>query len=111
MLHSVLAWIQQAFGLFASGHTDETLADLAPIIVTTTVKHGGAMEYNIALAIYNNPSTPQHQLAAIGGLTSTRDPALIQQSAGMLIGGQVAEQNMTMFLYVSTEPTTRLDGR
>lgn len=59
------------------------------------------MEYNIALAIYHNPPTPQHQLAAIGGLTSTRDPALIQQSAGMLMGGQVAEQNMTMFLHVS----------
>ncbi|ORY74296.1 hypothetical protein BCR35DRAFT_281272 [Leucosporidium creatinivorum] len=105
---SFLAWIQQAFGLLASGHTDETLADLAPIIVTTTVKHGGAMEYNIALAIYNNPPTPQHQLAAIGGLTSTRDSALIQQAAGMLMGGQVAEQNMTMFLHgLAANPLSR----
>lgn len=93
-----LAWIQQAFGLLASGHSDSTLADLAPVIVSETVRHGGAMEYNIALAIYNNPPTPQHQLAAIGGLTATRVPELVQQTAGMLMSGQVAEQNMAMFL-------------
>lgn len=97
---SVLAWIKQAFGLLASGHPDPTLADLAPIIVSETVKHGGEMEYNIALAIYTNPPTPQHQLAAIAGLTATRDPALIQQSASMLMSGQVVDQNMTMFLHV-----------
>lgn len=58
--------------------TDPTLADLSAVIVSQAVQHGGEMEYNIALAIYSQLPTPQHQLAAIAGLTSTRSPELIK---------------------------------
>lgn len=97
---SVITHLQQSFMLLASGQGDATSADLALVIVSEAVKHGSEMEYGIALAIYNAPPTPQHQLAAIAGLTSTRSPALIQQTAGMLMSGQVAEQNMLRFLIV-----------
>ena len=97
---SVISHLQQSFMLLASGQGDATSADLAFVIVGEAVKHGAETEYGIALAIYNAPPTPQHQLAAIAGLTSTRSPALIQPTAAMLMSGQVAEQNMLSFLVV-----------
>jgi aminopeptidase 2 len=58
-------------------------------------------DFHLALDLYHSPPTPQHQLAAIVGLTSTRDPALVQQTVGMLMSGEVAEQNVATFLMVS----------
>ena len=84
----------------AAGEVDETLVDLAVTIVSVAVKHGGELEYGIALAIFNAPPTPAHTIAAIAGLTATRSPALIQQTAGMLMGGQVADQDVSYFLIV-----------
>lgn len=84
------------------------MVDLAPFAVTQAVKHGGEQEYNIALAIYNSPPTPQHQIAAIMGLTATRLPGLIQKTAGMLLGGQVQEQHLVTFLSVSHSPLMQL---
>ncbi|KAL8278732.1 hypothetical protein RQP46_008801 [Phenoliferia psychrophenolica] len=94
----VISFLRRCFFRLAAGEVDATLVDLAPFAVQEAVKHGGEQEYNIALAIYNSPPTPQHQMAAIMGLTSTRLPGLIQKTAGMLLSGQVQEQHMVTFL-------------
>lgn len=105
---TVIAHLQFSFFLLASGQADPATVDLAGTIVSEVVKHGGEAEYQMVLAMYKAPPTPQHQLAAIAGLTSTRSPALGQPTAGMLMSGQVADQNMAQFLMgLAANPVSR----
>ena len=107
---AVLAHLQQQFLLLAAGQADPASApaDLVGVIVAESVAHGGAQFYGIAQAIYAIPPTPAHKLAAIAGLTSVREPALVQQTAGMLLSGAVAEQDMSAFLVgLARNPASR----
>ncbi|KAK4704663.1 hypothetical protein P7C70_g1541, partial [Phenoliferia sp. Uapishka_3] len=105
---SVIEFLRTSFYQLAAGKVDETTIDLVATIVTETVRHGGEQEYNIALAIYNSPPTPGHQIAAISGLTATRSIALLMKTAAMLQSGQVADQNMAPFLMgLAANPLSR----
>ncbi|GJN87331.1 hypothetical protein Rhopal_000280-T1 [Rhodotorula paludigena] len=84
----LLRWVHQAFGGLLAGETDPLATDLAMFVVATAVQHGREREYEAALAIFRNPPTPQHQIAAVAGLCNTRQPELIQQTAAMLSGGE-----------------------
>ncbi|GAA6011348.1 hypothetical protein JCM10207_008309 [Rhodosporidiobolus poonsookiae] len=105
---TALAWAQQAFAGFLSGQIDPLAADLALIIIWAVSLHGGVKEYELALAIYNNPPTPQHQLAAIAGLAGTKDPELLMRTAGMMSSGAVQPANLPIFLLgLAANPASR----
>lgn len=97
---SVISYLQTAFGRLIAGEQDSTLADLAPIIVREAVRHGGEAEYNVALHIFKNPPTPQHQLAAIAGLTAPTDSGLLMRTAGMCMQGEVPAESMPQVFHV-----------
>lgn len=108
---SVISFMQQSFARLLSGDPDPTLADLSAIIVREAVRHSDTpmREYGIALQIFKNPPTPQHQLAAISGLTAPRELNLLMQTANMCMTGEVPEQSMPQVFHVraqSLAPTT-----
>lgn len=85
-----------------NGRMTPSAADSVLSIVSTSVCHGSERDYQIVQQIYSNPPTPQHKTAAIAGLTGSKDHELLQQTAMMLTSGQVAQEDMPKFLYVST---------
>ena len=93
--------MQTAFDRLVSGEQESTLADLAAIIVREAVRHGGEAEYNIALHIFKNPPTPQHQLAAIAGLTASNDLGLLMRTAGLCMQGEVPAESLPQVFHVS----------
>ncbi|CEQ42185.1 SPOSA6832_03982 [Sporobolomyces salmonicolor] len=94
-----LAWVKTSFTAMLAGQMTPSAADSSLSIVAQSVYHGTEREYQIALGIYTNPPTPQHQIAAIAGLTSTRDEGLVQLTAEMMMSGKVEQENMSRFLY------------
>ncbi|BGP38537.1 Aminopeptidase 2 mitochondrial [Rhodotorula kratochvilovae] len=104
----LLAWVQQAFAGFLAGEVDPLAADLAPFVVATAVQHGGTAEYETALAIYRSAPTPQHQMAAILGLASTRDAELVQRTVAMMSGGEAKAEELPVFLHgLAANPSAR----
>jgi ERAP1-like C-terminal domain len=75
--------------------------DLLRTIYSTAVKFGGEKEYDTLLSIYKEPATPQHELAAMLSLASTRDEVLIQRAFDLILSGEVREQNVAYFINVS----------
>ncbi|KAI5481721.1 hypothetical protein MNV49_002947 [Pseudohyphozyma bogoriensis] len=105
---AALNYIKTSFNLLVMGQGDATTIDLAPVIISEAIKHGGEAEYNIVMAIYKNPPTPQHQMAALAGLTAARDPALVQRTIGLMLGGEVSDQLMSQFLVgLAENPVSR----
>ncbi|GAA5919724.1 hypothetical protein JCM1841_000771 [Sporobolomyces salmonicolor] len=103
-----LAWVKTSFTAMLAGQMTPSAADSSLSIVAQSVYHGTEREYQIALGIYTNPPTPQHQIAAIAGLTSTRDEGLVQLTAEMMMSGKVEQENMSRFLYgLAANPTSR----
>ncbi|GAA6054207.1 hypothetical protein JCM3770_001392 [Rhodotorula araucariae] len=104
----LVAWTQQAFTGFLNGDVDPLAADLAPFVVATAVRHGGVREYEAARAIYRDAPTPQHQMAAILGLTNTRDMSLIQRTAAMMTSGEAKAEELPLFLHgLAANPAAR----
>ena len=104
---SIVAWIKQAFTGFLSGAVDPLAADLLAFVASCAVKHGGQAEYDVALALFGAAPSPQHQMAAILGLTSTRDPQLLQKTAAMMMDGSASAQDLPIFLHVRLPPLLR----
>ncbi|GAA5953426.1 hypothetical protein JCM10213_003080 [Rhodosporidiobolus nylandii] len=104
----VLAWIRTSFAGFLTGRVDPTAADLAALIVWAMAYHGGEQEYEVARQIYENPPTPSHQIAAIAGLTGTRDVDLLKRTMGMMVSGEVQPDRLPGFLAgLSSNPHSR----
>lgn len=62
--------------------------------------HGGLQEYSIAAQLFANPPTPGHQMAAVAGLTGTREVGLLMKTAGMLTSGEVQPERLPQILAV-----------
>ncbi|GAA6003219.1 M1 family metallopeptidase [Rhodotorula paludigena] len=104
----LLCWVQQAFGGLLAGESDLLAAHLAMFVVAAAVQHGRERDYEAALAIFREPPTPQHQIAAIAGLCNTRQPELIQRTAAMLSGGEVKADLFPHFLHgLAANPSAR----
>ncbi|GAA5852393.1 hypothetical protein JCM9279_001187 [Rhodotorula babjevae] len=104
----ILAWVKQACSGFLASAVDPLAADLAPFVVSGAVQHGGQAEYDAALALFGAAPSPQHQMAAILGLTSTRDPQLLQQTAAMMTSGAASAQDLPIFLHgLAANPSSR----
>ncbi|KPV76431.1 uncharacterized protein RHOBADRAFT_3200, partial [Rhodotorula graminis WP1] len=104
----ILTWVKHAFAGFLSGAVDPLAADLAPFVVSCAVKHGGQAEYDAALALFGAAPSPQYQMAAILGLTSSRDPQLLQKTAAMMTSGAASAQDLPIFLHgLAANPSSR----
>lgn len=97
---SAIAFAHESFSRIAMGDLSPDMVDLVEPIVTNAVRHGNQFEYEVVMQIYKQAPTPHHQIAAIAGLTATRDPTLLQRTMNLLFSGEVEEQNLVYLLMV-----------
>ncbi|KDE03415.1 hypothetical protein MVLG_06081 [Microbotryum lychnidis-dioicae p1A1 Lamole] len=97
---AAIEWARTSFqALLASqAAPDSLIIDLAPFVLSTTVKHGSRMEFDIVQQIYNQPPTPAHKLGAIIGLTSSSDPEKLVGLAQKLSTGEIPMHDVPLFL-------------
>ncbi|SCV67853.1 BQ2448_5464 [Microbotryum intermedium] len=97
---AAIGWARTSFqALLASqAGPDSLIIDLAPLVLSTAVKHGSSMEFDIVQQIYHQPPTPFHQMGAIIGLTSSSDPDKLVGLAQKLSTGEIPIQDVPLFL-------------
>lgn len=71
---------KRAKALFENGDDSAIPADLVSTVIIQAVKNGGEEEYEGALRVYRNPSTPSHKNAALMALGYTQDEKLLQRT-------------------------------
>ncbi|PWN20753.1 putative AAP1-alanine/arginine aminopeptidase [Microstroma glucosiphilum] len=75
-----LSEIKRRFApLMEKGDDSLIPADIMRTVFSQAVKHGGEKEFETVLAVYRKPETPDHQQAALLGMSQTRDPKLLDR--------------------------------
>ncbi|GAA5899974.1 hypothetical protein JCM8208_005555 [Rhodotorula glutinis] len=96
---ATLAEYKRRFGLFVEKDDDSQIpGDLKDSIYAQSVRFGGATEYEKVLDVYRNPKTPAHRTSAIMALCAPEDEALLDRTFGLLLSGEVKNQDMGSFI-------------
>jgi aminopeptidase 2 len=82
---TVIAEVQKRFQHFVDTGDDSGIApELQGIFFTIASRHGGELEYNKMLDLYNNPPNPSTKVDASTGLCRTCQPDLLDKTFAML---------------------------
>lgn len=96
---ATLAEYKRRFALFVEKDDDSQIpGDLKDSIYGQSVRFGGATEYEKVLDVYRNPKTPAHRTSAIMALCTPEDEALLDRTFGLLLSGEVKNQDMGSFI-------------
>lgn len=90
---------------------DESLIppDILRTCIAQAVKHGGAKEWEAALAMYRKPPTPTHKIAALLALGATKDEELIKRTFEWVFNSDEIKTQDFMYpiMALSNNATTR----
>ncbi|KAI0294885.1 leucyl aminopeptidase [Multifurca ochricompacta] len=92
------------FAKYIAGDTSAIPVDLLLITFCTAVKHNGAPAYDAVLKFFENPQTPSIKVAAIYGLTSPTDPALLARTFELLLSSVRNQDLISFFRGLATNP-------
>jgi aminopeptidase 2 len=84
-----------------TGDNTKIPADLQNTIFTISVKHGGREEYDFMAKIHDKPKTPSEKLAAIAGMCSTPDPALLEETTQFITNKSRDQDIVYFFAYLA----------
>lgn len=85
-----------AFDRFVAG--GEIEPDLQRSIFQLAVVHRGETAYDQILAVYRKAANPSQKIAAIGALTRTEAPELVERTLAMIATADVKDQDVLIFL-------------
>ncbi|KAG6821168.1 hypothetical protein H0H93_005388 [Arthromyces matolae] len=93
----VIKELQRRFSLFLKTGDDSTIpADLQRVIYAVAVRHGGTVEYDAVVNLYNNAKTPTERIAAMQAMGATEDPELLKKTFNF-ISTQARDQDVVYF--------------
>ena len=94
---SVIEEVHRRFNLYTEqGDSASIPGDFIELIFSNAVRYGGHEEYEKIMKIYKKPPTPQHKVACMRALCTTRDDKLIEKTITFMNSDDVKLQDMML---------------
>lgn len=93
----VIETLKSLFKRFMAGEDGAIVPDLQQIVYRTAAAHGGEVEYDALLGVYNRPPVPAARVDAVWALGAVRKPGLIQRTVDMIASDEVKDQDVYLF--------------